>query len=74
MPSQDDWGNKTLMNKVKELEHAMEEREEFDEKAQPHIETVAEIKTFMKWAKILALVITTIGGTVVALKHMGILD
>jgi hypothetical protein len=73
MSDQDIWGDKTMMREVKTLQSKLEEKAKRLDEAEEHTKTVAEIKVVMKWVKVLAVTITTIAGSIIALKSLNVI-
>jgi hypothetical protein len=67
------WGDKTGMREVKSLQAKLKEKEERLAEAEEHTKTVAELKVVVKWLKILAVTITTITGSIIALKSLNVI-
>lgn len=71
--SQRTWGPNTIKRNLRKLEGKILKNEAALKEADKHVKTIAELKILFKWLKIIALTLTTIAGSVVALKTLGVL-
>jgi hypothetical protein len=71
---QERWGPKTLARNFRKLEYNIKKNEEALLLADEHVKTIIEIKIVFKWLKTIAIILTTVAGSVVALKTLGVFE
>ena len=67
------WGDRTMMHKIRELEQKNAEQDAELQEAQEHVQTVADVKTFLKVGKWLIAILTTLAAGAAALKTFGVI-
>lgn len=66
------WGGRTMKIYLSKLERKILKNNAALEKADEHVRTIAELKVVFKWLKVLAVIVTTCAGVVIALKTLGV--